>query len=92
MTLHKKWFTALLSSLGKTKCALGSLAKCVEGTLFIEPTIALRIMTFTELISETLLANVQWYLSKVCASEGPTLFLSFSGVKLTMWMLQKNRR
>lgn len=58
MTFCKNGLLLCFLLLGK-QSALVSLAKWAQGTLFSYTTIALRIMTFTELILEALLANVQ---------------------------------
>lgn len=58
MTFCKNGLLLCFLLLGK-QSALVSPAKWAQGTLFSYTTIALRIMTFTELILEALLANVQ---------------------------------
>lgn len=92
MTFCKNGLLLCFLLLGK-QSALVSLAKWAQGTLFSYTTIALRIMTFTELILEALLANVQCRgIYPKCV---PLIFFfvlhQFSGVKLAGWVFKTEK-
>lgn len=95
MTFCKNGLLLCFLLLGK-QSALVSPAKWAQGTLFSYTTIALRIMTFTELILEALLANVQCRgIYPKCVPLRFFFFFfvlhQFSGVKLAGWVFKTGK-